>query len=324
MRTRARLLPWLLLPLLAPPATAAPPVPGLETITLDGAVRSYAVATVGPGAPHGRLPVIVFLHGSETDIRDPIPPRFDVPFDELPAIEPALIVRPQGFGGRWSATGERFEPLRRLWRWVTGRSTEPPDEIAFIDAVVARTVAERNGDPARIYAVGVSSGGSMTLRLACTPGQPFAAYAAVLATAEAQTMPGCLDLPPVSLLLLASTTDPVVAYRGRGGDSLVDRLSAPQTVAMFAQRARCARRTETPLPHTAADAPSTVSRIRYTDCAADREVVFYRIDGSGHSVPSRRPLEPGDWAANGARNRDIETSRLVWDFLAAQRLPSTP
>jgi polyhydroxybutyrate depolymerase len=296
---------------------------GIVDISVDGYGRSYGLERVGAGEPRGRLPVIVFLHGSGTDIRQPIPPRFDVPFDRLPGMEPALVVRPQGFDGRWSAVGT-FELPRRLWRWVTGRATERPDETAFLDAVVARVIAEAQGDPARVYVVGVSSGGSMALRLACAPNQPFAAYAAVLATAAAEAMPACVRQRPVSLLLLASTTDPTVPYRGGAGDAPGEQLSAPETALAFAERDRCGTRTETPLPHADAASPSTVALIRYADCAEGSAVLFYRVDGSGHSVPSRRPPEPGNWRENGARNTDLETSQAVWDFFRSRSRAEAP
>ncbi len=314
------LLGWALLRAGAPAAAE----PGLSTITVGRDVRSYALERFRAADAQRRLPVIVFLHGSQTDIREPIEPRFDVPFEPVAGMEPALIVRPQGIDGRWAISGEQFEWRRRIWRWLRGRNTERPDEIAFLDALVAHLVADENGDPERVYVVGVSSGGFMTMRLACAPHQPFAAYAAVLATGEAPGMPACTRLPPVSLLLMASTTDTTVPYRGNSGEGRIARLSATDTVAAFVERDHCATRTETPLPHADIRVPSTVSLVRYGDCAEGREVLFYRVDGSRHSVPSKRPIEPGGWVENGARNQDIEAADVIWDFFRRQRLPDRP
>lgn len=60
--------------------------------------------------------------------------------------------------------------------------------------------------------------------------------------------------------------------------------------------------------------------IRYGDCTGDAEVLFWRVDGSGHSVPSLAPVGPEGWEASGWRNRDFETAAVLWGFFRAHRM----
>lgn len=56
------------------------------------------------------------------------------------------------------------------------------DDIAFMRALIDHLVADENGDPARVYVVGVSSGGFLVPRIACEMGDEVAAVADVIAT----------------------------------------------------------------------------------------------------------------------------------------------
>lgn len=63
-----------------------------------------------------------------------------------------------------------------------------------------------------------------------------------------------------------------------------------------------------------------MSLVRHTGCAGGADVLFYRVDGTYHSVPSKAAPDPGPWAASDARrNRDLETAEAVWAFFRDRR-----
>jgi polyhydroxybutyrate depolymerase len=284
----------------------------IQSLHIGGETRTYRLETP-PFPPSGRLlPVIIFLHGVNTDITVPIQARYDIPFETLAGREPALIIRPQGRDGRWN-TGPRGPASwrDRIRHWV-GLDAPAADDLGFLRALIDQAVAYDGGDPARVYVAGVSAGGAMTIRVACELSDKVAAVAAVVATARTSLVPICQHGRPIPFLLMASTTDPAVAYGGWPGPW--GTRSAPDTAALFAQRNGCTARGEQPLPHDDPAIDSTVALIRYTGCTDGADVAFYRIDGSGHSVPSRDPAEPGDWVENGSRNRDVDTVQVIWDF----------
>lgn len=229
-------------------------------------------------------------------------------------MEPALIVRPQGVDRRLDSKPGAI----RTWTRLAGTNGQPVDDVGFLRALIDRLVADENGDPERVYVAGVSSGGYLVTRVACEMGDRVAAVADVIATTVATVLRSC-NPAHVPFALIASTTDDVNPYAGARGDELTRLASAPDTAAFFAFHNGCTARSETPLPHADADRDSTVSLVRYGGCADDAEVLFYRVDGSLHSVPSTAPIEAAGWEASGRRNRDMETAQVLWTFFRAHR-----
>ena len=311
---------WLAVAL--PQAGGAQPVhtPGgtIQSLQVDGQTRIYRLEAPALTQPQTLLPVIIFLHGVNTDITEPIKARYDIPFETLAGREPALIVRPQGRSGRWNAGPRGPRSWRETLHHWAGLDAPEADDIAFLRALIDQIVTHDHGDPARVYVTGVSAGGAMTIRVACELSDKVAAAAAVVATARTALTQSCAGARPIPFLLMVSTTDPAVSYRGWPGPW--GALSAPDTVALFARRNGCSARSEQPLPHGDIQVDSTVALIRYTGCTDGADVAFYRVDGSGHSVPSKDPADPGDWVENGARNRDIDTAQVIWDFWRGRTL----
>ncbi|WP_428486862.1 alpha/beta hydrolase family esterase [Rhodopila sp.] len=284
-------------------------------IRVGDQMRSYSLDQPHADRAHARLPIIIYLHGVGTHITDTLEIRYNMPFAKLPGLEAALIVYPQGADRNWDSIPGRID----TWHRLSDINGEQVDDIGFLRALIADLVTHYNGDAARVYVVGVSAGGYMTARVACELGDSVTAVADVIATAHRSQLRDCPNSRPIPFLLLASTTDPVNPYAGRAGDEVSDLASAVETVSFFVQHNGCTSRREEPLPHLDRDVPSTVTLTRYADCAQGADVLFYRVDGSGHSVPSTAPPEPGSWEANGARNRDIETAQVVWSFFQERR-----
>lgn len=291
----------------------------MQRIQVGDLSRTYLLDRFHADQAHGRLPIVIFLHGLGTLISEGVPLRFDIRFAVLPSMEPALIVRPQGVNRRWDSVPGRIG----TWRRLSGTDGELVDDIAFLRTLIDHLVADENGDPARVYVAGVSAGGYLVPRIACEMGDKVAAVADVIATSLRAVFQSC-NPHPVPFALIASTTDDTNPYAGSAGDELTRFASAPDTAFFFAGHNGCATRTETPLPHGARNLDSTIALIRFSDCAEGAEVLFYRVDGSGHSVPSTASIDPAEWDASGRRNSDIDTAVVVWDFFRAHRLATPP
>ena len=260
----------------------------IRAIDVGGQTRVYSLDRHEAAGEPGLLPIIVFLPGLGTHIGEPLPVRFDLPFAALPGLGPALIVQAQGANRRWDSIPGSID----TWQRLSGLDGRYVDDTGFLRALIGELVAHDKGDPRRVYVAGVSAGGYMAARVACEMSDVVTAVADVIATMREAQVTRCEQARPVPFLLMASTTDPTNPYGGSRGDEVNGLASAVETVQSFVKRDGCRTRVETSLPHLA-DIPSTVSLTHYSDCREGSEVLFYRVDGSGHSVPSTAPPEPG-------------------------------
>lgn len=67
------------------------------------------------------------------------------------------------------------------------------------------------------------------------------------------------------------------------------------------------------------DDGSTATRETYTDCRDATAVVLYRVEGGGHTWPGGRQYLSE--RVVGPVNRDVDATRVIWDFFAAHPAP---
>ncbi|MGE4012687.1 MAG: PHB depolymerase family esterase, partial [Alphaproteobacteria bacterium] len=197
---------------------------------------------------------------------------------------------------------------------------ENNDDVKFIKTLV--DVVDRQHatvDYTRIYAIGISNGGMMTLRLACEAPDRFRAVAAFTANLPEPVPPLCRAAVAVGVLMMNGTADPLVPYDGGqvrfGRRTLGAVISTDATMALFARRNGCtAQPSTTDLPDVDPADQTRVVRLEWTGCRAP--VVLYRIDGGGHTWPGRAQYLPQFMV--GKVSRDIDGTEVAWAFLKAQ------
>ncbi|MDX6741000.1 hypothetical protein [Actinocorallia sp. A-T 12471] len=192
------------------------------------------------------------------------------------------------------------------WQGVPAGTPEPDvDDPGFINRLQDILVERFNADPARLYASGMSNGGSFTGKMACENGR-FAAFAPVagrLVGLDGSCAPG----RPVPIVLLHGDGDFVVPYS-----------VAPPAAAFWARNNGCSTETAAEaLPDLDPTDRTTVERITYLGCPADGPVVLYRIIGGGHNWPGGVPFL-GPFL--GGNTRDIAANDVIWDFVSQHRL----
>jgi polyhydroxybutyrate depolymerase len=209
-----------------------------------------------------------------------------------------IVVYPSGVDGRGP----------RIWRADGGAGLAK--DVRFISELIDALQADYSIDPARIYANGLSNGGGMAFVLSCTLSDRIAAIGMV---GSAQLLPWswCTDRRPVPMITFHGTADLAAPYDG-GRTWVAPRPfpNVPEWTAHWARRNRCAAN---PIESVMA---ADVTRIQYTDCAAD--AVLYRIEGGGHTWPGGRLLP--EWAL-GRTTYGIDATSEMWAFFRDHPLP---
>lgn len=268
--------------------------------------RRRSLLAVSGDAPTGS-PLFLVLHG-DTQTGASFRRFSGTQFDALTRF--GTVAYLNGHRGGWNGAWRRPRgPARR----------DGVDDVAFVRAA-ARVLADRyDADLTRVYVAGYSSGGSMAIRLVYEMADELAGVGIVSATMAA---PGNrLDVDrgphPLPVAIIHGTKDRLVRYRG--GATMVwgilprgRGLSAEETAARFARRngIRAAPR-ETCL---GSDGRTRVVRRDYGG-PGDEPVVFYSIEGGGHTVPGphRAPF------IAGRTSRVITAAQefaAVWGFSA--------
>ena len=212
--------------------------------------------------------------------------------------------------------------------WNDGRPTTSTnvDDVSFVAALIDRIKEIRNIEPRRIYAIGLSNGGSFTARLACELSDRLAAFAQVASTMSIELKAICKPKKPVPIMIVNGTSDPLVPWKGgelrqtqrlgKGGKV----IAAAETVRFWATANGCSGEPAVDkLPDRDPYDETRVERTHYKNCRDETEVVLLAIEGGGHTWPGSAE-RPGLKRVVGRTSRDINASELIWDFFRKHSL----
>jgi len=140
-----------------------------------------------------------------------------------------VYVTPQGVQNAWHAQGRCCSFQRN-----------PPDDVAFLEGVVAAVRAAGNIDASRIYVAGFSNGGSMAFALACQRSELFAGAASVSfalsgGTTVEEIVAACTPSRPIPVIHFHGTSDAISPY----DDGALDSIGARQSLAAWATIQGC-------------------------------------------------------------------------------------
>ena len=271
------------------PADAAPgtpdaaPVPGCaasawtpgttKTVELahGGLTRKYTVH-VGSSAPVDTpTPVLFSFHGLTSNAWQQ---QWLSQGDKSADDNGFIVVYPEGVQASFNAEG------------CCGQAAQQGiDDVGFARAIVDDVAANVCIDRKRVYATGMSNGGFMSFRLACSAADVFAAIAPVAGALPA----ACAPARPV----------PVIAFHG-DADNTVSYASGQAAVATFRTKNGCTGEpTRTMYGSAYCD--------RWTACNAGVTVELCSFPGFGH------------WWPGTAQGR--AATPAMWEFLSQYSLP---
>lgn len=283
----------------------------------DGGRRWFR--TYVPHELQSPAPVVVLLHGGTQSMRTIFRPSSGGTrgWTEVADDGGFLLVVPNGVN---AATGDPFGDDQN-WNDCRGDATMSEtgaDDVGFIAALLDWIGARYDIDRDRVYATGSSNGGQMSFRLAVELGDRFAAIAPFIANWAA--VPSCTEpWGPVPVQMVNGTADKYQPWRG--GSVPGDRgtvVSVADTLALWLaiNHAGPEPVEDRPLPDRDPFDGTTLHLQRFEGAA---EVVLVTVEGGGHTMPSIAHPVPA-WIrillGLGAQNRDVEGSRLAWEFLS--------
>lgn len=201
------------------------------------------------------------------------------------------------------------------------------DDSVFVAALLDDLATRLCVDPARVYATGLSLGGSFSLHLSCSLGDRIAAIATV---AAGPLIYACPNPQPIPTLMFHGLEDLYSPYAGDPANSIP---SVEQGASDVAVRNGCAA--TAPIVTTATPG---VDRLTWEGCAASTEL--YRISPNGHAWPGGH-VPPGtrdelavlltemdavpaaltpEQAADNIRlsHPDIDATEVMWEFFNSQ------
>jgi polyhydroxybutyrate depolymerase len=253
-----------------------PPSGDVPLTLQSGGLTREALLYVPPSARRGHhLPLVVALHGAggtgpkmeAYSGLDPVADRYG-----FAVVYPSAV------------------PPRPFWNY-----TEDPakaDDVQFMSDLIVTLRARLCTDARRVYATGISNGGSMAARLACRMSDTFAAVAPVAGSYARQ--PACAPDRPVSLLEIHGTKDQAVPY----------------PVVSPYMRAAAARNGCSPSPSQRVVAPRT-RQFEWMGCAGGSRVAHIRVWNGVHQWPGGSP----------SIRSTISAQQVVWRFFSALRSP---
>ncbi|MBV1853893.1 extracellular catalytic domain type 1 short-chain-length polyhydroxyalkanoate depolymerase [Catellatospora tritici] len=261
-------------------------------ITVDGRDRTYQLYVPSSLPPGEAVPLVVVLHGG---FGTGSQARGSYGWDAQADGGGFVVAYPDGLVRAWAVGGG-----------CCGRPGEQGvDDVAFIEAMVARVGESVRVDPARVYATGISNGGLMSYRLACDT-TLFAAIGPVAAT----RLGACEHPAPVSVIHVHGDADHNIALDGSPGDGFatIDGPPVPEVIDEWRAVDGCGQAA------VSTDGPVTTSR---WSCPNGRAVELIVVAGAGHQWPGSVPkpvleralgLDPPATA--------LDATAVIWDFFA--------
>ena len=207
--------------------------------------------------------------------------------------------------------------------WNDRRNDAPTnpttDDVMFINTLIDNINTEYTRTDSKVFVVGTSNGGIMSMRLADEIPERLHAFAAVVASRPVNTQ--CVDaVIPVSALIMNGTDDPILPYEGghirptRG-----ELFSTTDAVAYWVNRNQT--NTATGLVEIAdreTNDNSVVKLYSFRDGLNNTQVRHYEVVGGGHAEPSIAERYGRIFKLIvGKQNNDIEMAEEIWSFFVS-------
>jgi polyhydroxybutyrate depolymerase len=229
--------------------------PGVSTVTLAvaGEERSFQLYVPSSYDPVDRHALVFDFHGAGGS---------GAGQSEYSGVYPVAD------SGGFVVASPDAEATRRTWDFDGGADSE------FVAAMVETLRTRVCLDTTRIYAMGFSDGATFANVLACEEGFNLAGIALVSGGGSAQS---CQPRGPLDVIMMHGTEDPVLPY---------NVINPDQWASDWAELNGCE---EVPVTE---DLGQGIGVATFSNCPPEGDVVFYRVEGGGHTWPGADNVLP--------------------------------
>lgn len=281
-----------------------------------GRVRHYRIHVPKKYDGKRTVPLVFCFHGGGGNAE--VGSRMG--FTPIAEEEGFIVVYPEGLNKHWNDG-------RKSQKFV--EQDAEVDDVAFVLALLEKLQNQFRIDSKRVYVTGASNGGFFSHRLAIEASDKFAAAAVMIATLPKPFETNFKPKRPIPILFMNGTDDPFVPYNGgpitpnftpRFVDSKTREFgrgectSTDTAVKLWLTQNGLSETqpTVSQLPDKAPRDGCRVERRHWSGGREGSEVVLYRIEGGGHTIPGKAQYLPQ--RIIGPTCRDFDGLRTIWQF----------
>ena len=198
--------------------------------------------------------------------------------------------------------------------WNADGTLSDTDDVDFTAKLLDHIVSTYAVNLDQVYTTGWSMGSAMAFQAICGLPNQIASVAGISNQMPKVQINDCKPGRAVSALVMHGTADPIIPI---GGDGTIFS-AVSDTVSFWAETNNdCEEDPETTdLEDKVGDDGSTVEMTQYKGCTSGTEVLYYQINGGGHTWPGGGST-PGFF---GEINQDISASTEIWNFFKRNAL----
>jgi polyhydroxybutyrate depolymerase len=283
---------------------------GLARIDCEVQSRTRICYVHAPSAaPTSPAPLFIVLHGAAGTAPGMVS-LTRKRFNELSDEKGFFVAYPQGVQRTWNDCRSDLSTYAHY---------HGIDDVAFISLLIDRLAGRYAIDRNRVYAMGISNGGFMALRLACQLPEKIRGIAVVAAANPLGQDDCCRPRQGIDVIFFNGTDDPIVPYDGGEvlllgqGRGRID--STDESVAYWARVNGCSgepekRELSDSDPHDG----TRVKALVFCSRAHGGRVALYAIQGGGHTWPGGQQYLSRRFIGN--TSRDINACDIIYDFFA--------
>ncbi len=252
-----------------------------DSIFENNVWRSYIVHLPNNYNSNNQYPLVINIHGLNSNA---LQQQTYSQFNKVADNKNFIVVYPNANSGSWAINGT--------------------SDVGFISHLID-TVRNKFSCNNCLFLTGMSQGGFLTYKLACSLSQTINAIAVVSGNISQNLQNTCAFSKEIPLIHFHGTADSLVKYNGSIGIPPVT-----STIDWLINQNNCETNPiYNEIPNTVISDSSVVEKFQYSGSSNNSEIVFYKILNGGHTWPGSSSSTPF-----GNTNQDINASQIIGDF----------